>query len=98
MVAELNRVMAGAMTAYCDGYEFDLAWMANLFREGKIEPSFDIAPIEEMPRMHVEAVRRKMNACLDRTMILHRAGEDALHLMQAYVYAIGKRANVLAIG
>jgi hypothetical protein len=97
VAAELNHVMAAARTAFCDGYQYDLAWMTNLFRDAGIEPVFSIAPIEEMPRMHIEALRRQMNGYLDRTMVPHRAGDDALRLMLAYTHAIGKKPNVVAL-
>ncbi len=95
--ANLNRLMAGVLTAFCDGYQYDRFWMANLFRDAEIEPVFSIAPIEEMPRMHNNVLRQEMNAYLDRTLVPHRAGDDALRLMQAYTHAIGKKANVVVI-
>lgn len=93
----LNRAMQGVPAAYCDGYPFDSVWMGKFFHDARIEPAFSIAPTEEMPRMHLNAVRHHMNAYLNRTMVPHRAGEDALRLMQAYTYAIGKKPNVVAI-
>jgi DNA polymerase III epsilon subunit-like protein len=94
---ELNRVMNGVPVAYCDGYQFDRIWMGNLFHDGKVEPAFAIEPIEKMPRMHMRAVRHHMNAYLLRAVVLHRAGADALRLMQAYVYALGKEPDVVAL-
>lgn len=95
--AKLNRVMTGVQTAYCDGYQFDRIWIHNLFSRGKLEPAFSIAPIEQMPRMHAETARFRMKAYLDRTLVLHRAGDDALNLMQAYTYAVGKTPKVISI-
>jgi DNA polymerase III epsilon subunit-like protein len=95
--AELNRVMKGVPLAYCDGYQFDRIWMGNLFHDGKVEPAFAIEPIEEMPRMHMRVVRRHMNAYLLRAAVPHRAGADALRLMQAYVYALGKEPDVVVL-
>lgn len=97
VATELNRIMAGALTAFCDGYQYDRFWMSNLFRDAGIESEFSIAPIEEMPRMHVDTLWRQMNAYLDRTMVPHRAGDDALRLMQAYTHSIGKKPNVVTI-
>ncbi|MGO9134173.1 MAG: exonuclease domain-containing protein [Methylovirgula sp.] len=97
VACKLNQVMTGVTTAYCDGYQFDRVWMGNLFHEARVEPAFSIAPIEEMPRMHLNVVRDQMNAYLNRTLTPHRAGEDALRLMRAYLYAIGKQANVVAV-
>jgi hypothetical protein len=76
---------------------FDRIWMANLFHEGKVEPAFAIEPIEEMPRMDMRAVRHHVNACLLRVVVPHRAGADALQLMQAYVYALCKEPDVVAL-
>jgi DNA polymerase III epsilon subunit-like protein len=94
---ELNRVMNGVPVAYCDGYQFDRIWMGNLFHDGKVEPAFAIEPIEEMPRMRMREVRHHMNAYLLRAMVQHRAGADALRLMQAYVYALGTEPNIVAL-
>jgi DNA polymerase III epsilon subunit-like protein len=97
VVEELNRVLADALTVYCDGLEFDRAWMGNLFRDGERDANFTIAPIEAMSRMHFDAVSRQVNAYLDRTMVVHRAREDAQRLMQAYTYAIGKKTSIVAL-
>ena len=91
----LNQIMTGVTTAYCDAYQFDRIWMGNFFHDANVEPAVSIAPIEEMPRMHLRLVQIHMRDYLDRTMVPHRAGEDALRLIQAYLYAIGKRANVV---
>jgi DNA polymerase III epsilon subunit-like protein len=97
VAAELNRVVRehGVSLVHADGFPYDPTWMTNLFHDGAITPAFDIAPIEKMPRMHVNAVRHFMNEYLSRTMVPHRAGEDALRLMQAYCYALGKRPTVV---
>jgi DNA polymerase III epsilon subunit-like protein len=97
VAAELNRLMAGVPIAYCDGYQFDQRWMASLFRAADVEPGFTIEPVEEMPRLHLRVVRHHMLAYLGRTLAPHRAGDDALRLMQAYVYALGKKVNVVAL-
>ncbi len=89
---ELNKVMDGVAAAHCDGYKYDAAWMNNLYRDAGIAPSFELNPLEEMPRTHM---RMHMGAYLDRTATPHRAGPDALRLMQAYCYALGKKPAVV---
>jgi inhibitor of KinA sporulation pathway (predicted exonuclease) len=94
--SELNRVMNGVPVAYCDGFEYDSRWMESLFRASGSQPVFQIAPIEEMPRMHLRVVRHHMRGYLEQTQVKHRAGEDATRLMQAYTYALGKTTNVMS--
>lgn len=94
---KLNQLMTSVATAYCDGYQFDRIWMGTLFRNANIEPAFSIAPIEEMPRMRLRVVQLHLREYLSRTMVPHRAGADALRLMQAYCYAVGKAPNVAAV-
>lgn len=93
---ELNRLMAGSETAYCDGYEYDNAWLERLYQEAGVVRRFEIAAIEEMPRMHLRVVRHHMFGYLARTAVPHRAKEDALRLMQSYLYALGKKADVVS--
>jgi hypothetical protein len=93
---ELNQRMIGIQTAYCDGYEFDTAWLARLY-QGTDPPRFKIEPLEMMPRMHLRVVRHHMGDYLARTVVPHRAGADALRLMQAYVYALGRKVSVQAV-
>jgi hypothetical protein len=47
--------------------------------------------------MHLRPVQIHMRDYLDRTMVPHRAGEDALRLIKAYLYAIGKQAKVIMV-
>ncbi len=96
VAGELNRVMDGVAAAYCDGNKYDAAWMNNLYRTAGITPSFELNPLEELPRTHMRIVRMHMGAYMGRTMAPHRAGPDALRLMQAYCYALGKKPAVVA--
>jgi len=99
VAVELNRIMREHRidVVHADGFPYDPTWMANLFHDAAITPAFDISPIEGMPRMHARAVRHFMNEYLSRTMVPHRAGEDALRLMQAYCYARGKKPVVVPL-
>jgi hypothetical protein len=49
-----------------------------------------------MPRTHMRIVRMHMGAYMGRTMAPHRAGPDALRLMQAYCYELGRKPAVVA--
>jgi DNA polymerase III epsilon subunit-like protein len=97
VACELNRIMAGTPVAYCDGYEFDQSWSSALFRNAQIEATFKLKSIEEMPRMHLRVVRHHIRAYLGSMEVPHRAGEDALRLMKAYTYALGKNPKAEAV-
>jgi DNA polymerase III epsilon subunit-like protein len=66
VAGELNKVMDGVAAAHCDGYKYDAAWMNNLYRNAEITPSFELNPLEEMPRTHMRIVRMNMGAYLER--------------------------------
>jgi hypothetical protein len=74
----LNRLLSGA-TVYCDGWAHDYPWIAALFDEADMVPSFRLCHVQEL--LAEADIARWDQACADARAALpaerHRASNDA---------------------
>lgn len=92
----LNKIMMDVDIAYCDGLPHDAFWLAALYQDGGMAPVFNLRSIVAMHKLQrFENLWNRMRHYLDQSLIVHRAGDDALQLMQAYAYAIGAKPDVV---
>jgi len=98
VAADLNRIMAeaGIHTAHCDGFEFDRIWMLKLFQDAGIAPEFSLGWTNQLPLKTAAELNRYL-VYLRIRPIPHRAREDALRLMQAYMHAIGMTVRTIEV-
>jgi hypothetical protein len=90
----LNQRLAGR-TVYCDNWAHDYAWLAVLFDEAQLNPSFRLEHLRTLLDEHdalgwdAACDQARAGACGQR----HRASSDARVLQQALalVYANGRR-------
>ena len=80
----LNRDLAG-LTVYCDGWAHDYSWLAALFEEANMSPSFKLesvgALLDEAHLNQLDAARR--DAVAELGLKRHRASNDARALQRA---------------
>jgi hypothetical protein len=80
----LNRDLQG-LTVYCDGWAHDYTWLAALFEEAGLSPSFKLesvgALLDEAHLNQLDAARRDAVAALG--LKRHRASNDARALQRA---------------
>lgn len=92
---QLNAHMASSPFAFCDGGVSDERWVRRLYRGASFRPVFRLAPIEAMPGLHVDESARRMWQFIEIEKAPHRAGKDAVRLMQAYAYSLGESPFVI---
>jgi DNA polymerase III epsilon subunit-like protein len=84
VAALLNSDLAG-MTVYCDGWAHDYAWLAVLFEEAGLSPSFKLESVNRLLRDtqlgQLDEARR--DALHDMGLTRHRASNDARALQTA---------------
>ncbi len=84
VAVRLNAELAG-LTAYCDGWAHDYAWLATLFEEAGLSPSFKLESVNrllgETALSQLDAARREARVELGLTR--HRASNDAKTLQLA---------------
>ncbi len=84
VAALLNGDLAG-MTVYCDGWAHDFAWLAVLFEEAGLSPSFKLESVNRLLRDtqlgQLDEARR--GALSDMGLTRHRASNDARALQTA---------------
>ena len=82
----LNRDLGG-LTVYCDGWAHDYSWLAALFEEAGVSPSFKLesvtALLSESGLALLDAARR--DALTEMGLERHRASNDARALQRALV-------------
>ena len=80
----LNHDLAG-LTVYCDGWAHDYSWLAALFEEAGMSPSFKLesvgALLDEAHLNQLDAARRE--AVTELGLKRHRASNDARALQRA---------------
>lgn len=84
VAAQLNADLEG-LTAYCDGWAHDYAWLAALFEEAGLSPRFKLESVNrllgETELSCLDSARRQARAELGLTR--HRASNDARTLQLA---------------
>jgi hypothetical protein len=80
----LNADLAGR-TVYCDGWAHDYAWLAAIFEEAGLRPSFRLesvnALLDDAAMARLEPLQAR--ARQDLGLLRHRASNDARALQQA---------------
>jgi DNA polymerase III epsilon subunit-like protein len=80
----LNQELAG-QTVYCDGWAHDYSWLAALFEEAGLAPSFKLESVNRLlgdtELSRLDHARR--NAIHDMGLTRHRASNDARALQLA---------------
>ncbi|MDE2371422.1 MAG: hypothetical protein KGN16_20805 [Burkholderiales bacterium] len=90
VAATLNRDLAGR-TVYCDGWANDYTWIAALYEEARMTPTFKLESAARLldearrPLLHERQRRARAELGLDR----HRASSDARALQCALAALIG---------
>ena len=95
----LNRDLAG-LVVYCDGWAHDYAWLAALFEEAGLSPSFKLesvaALLDETHLAQLDQARREAMAHFG--LQRHRASNDARALQRALVQVqVLVRAQLLVL-
>lgn len=84
-VATLLNTDLRGLTVYCDGWAHDYAWLAILFEEAGLAPSFRLESVNRLLRDtqlgDLDDARR--GALADMGLTRHRASNDARALQQA---------------
>jgi DNA polymerase III epsilon subunit-like protein len=82
----LNRDLAG-LIVYCDGWAHDYSWLAALFEEAGVHPTFKLesvgALLDEPHLARLDQARR--DAVAEMGLTRHRASNDARALQRALV-------------
>lgn len=84
--AELNRRAGGFGAVYCDGGSYDAHWLAELFADADIQPTFQLADISLLVRPHQKT---GYSAALATTKPPHRAASDAIRIAEALLRSKG---------
>ena len=84
VAALLNTDLAG-MTVYCDGWAHDYAWLAVLFDEAGMSPSFKLESVNRLLRdtQLGQLDEARKGALNDMGLTRHRASNDARALQTA---------------
>lgn len=84
VAARLNADLAG-LTVYCDGWAHDYSWLAVLYEEAGLNPSFRLESVNRLLRDtqlgQLDEARR--GALQDMGLTRHRASNDARALQTA---------------
>ena len=84
-VAEsLNTDLAG-LTAYCDGWAHDYAWLAALFEEAGLSPAFKLESVNHLlgDTQLSQLDEQRRGALAEMGLSRHRASNDAKALQRA---------------
>lgn len=94
VTAWLNSLLAPIGVAHADGIPYDDTWCLALFREAGVERRFTVEP---MPSMNIVQAWRIGAHLRKNRDVPHRAGADAVRLMQAHAAAYRERPQVIDI-
>ena len=80
----LNNDLAG-LTAYCDGWAHDYAWLAALFEEAGLSPAFKLESVNQLlgDTQLSQLDEQRRGALAEMGLARHRASNDAKALQMA---------------
>ncbi len=92
----LNTDLLG-LTVYCDGWAHDYSWLAALFEEAGLNPSFKLESVNRLlAQSQLAQLDQQRRAALAQMgLTRHRASNDARALQQALVSVGGGAAGVM---
>jgi len=93
----INADLAG-LTAYCDGWAHDYAWLAALFEEAGLSPSFKLESVNHLlgDTQLAQLDDERRGALAEMGLKRHRASNDAKALQMALDRVVATAAGLRA--
>lgn len=86
VMMQLNTLLSAIGCAYCDGGDYDRAWLGSLSKAAGIEPEFTLREVDDLLN-HRSGAEKAMRDHLAMSAAPHRAGPDAARLAGAILAA-----------